>query len=413
MATETAAPPNRTAASTRRRVAFAAIAALIALKSASSQCHQGLRGDDWAYLQWAREHPAWDAFLTTPPPYPFFRPLNALLWELQGHWLGASSWGLETALILMWLAVCALLWSNVRARADPVAALVAVMLAVATPELRDLPNWRSWLTTTGELFGLLAALTLAAGSRPSMVRGVGILALLAVGAGFKEAAWWNGAWGLFALGELPLAGIALALFAVQAAVTTGLHTPGDIALAHVPVNLPLVVHTLLGWRWPAGLAILALGTADGRRVTGARWVAAALAAVAPSLAFYLYNPYYILEAAVLLLVALVPGALASARHAPVFGALVAVGLAVALTRDQAWDDYRENVPYQAAREAAASALVRRALDESAPQGVWAPPDDPGACPLAAQILAYDHGVRLLPERPAAGRQLEDCLVIAE
>lgn len=135
---------------------------------------------------------------------------------------------------------------------------------------------------------------------------------------------------------------------------------------------------------------------------------AAAAATLPSLLFYLFNRVYILEAALLMLLALLPVARAACTHRPVAGWIGVAAILALAARPALRDDYRENVPYQAMRQTEGRALAARGAGATA---VWAPEDDPGPCRLAALILAYDDGAALLPERPPDGEALADCLVV--
>lgn len=381
-------------------------AAVLVVGVGLSQAWQDFRSDDWTYLRWAAEHTHDLSFLLHPPPFPYFRPLNALAWQAQEHSFGTSPWPIELLLLGLWgAALLCLYWIAAR-RAGPAAGLVAVALALVTPEIRGLPNWRSWLTTAGALAGVLGAI--AAARSPRVVLP---FALLAFGAGFKEGAWWHGALALGALGRTELAAASLAAYVVQAGVAAGLHTPGELGLQHVPGNLLSLGRTLFAWGWPLVLGAVALAAPREAWRGGSAWlIAAGLAGTLPALGFYLYNPYYVIEPLLVLLIGLIGPAAAAVRRYPIVGWFAGLAMATWLSQPSMWADYGENVPYHAKRAAEGRALAVEAGRVSA---VWAPADDPGPCGLAAGLLEHEQGARRLEERPIEGRAVRDCLVVLD
>ena len=365
-----------------------------------------MRSDDWTYLAWARAHGGALSFLLEPPPFPYFRPLNAAAWQIQGHHFGAARWPLEGLLLGLWGLAMALLYRVSARRAGPVAGLIVVVLALTTPEIRGLPNWRSWLTTVGELAGLLGAVALVRHPRAALPFG-----MLALGAGFKEGAWWQGALAMAALGRVEVGAAALAIYVVHAGISAGQHSAGELALAHVPGNLIALAHTLLTWGWPVALALLSLGAPRAAwRDGSARLVLAGLLGTLPALGFYLYSPYYVIEPLILLLLGLTGPAFAALARAPGPGWLLMLALAAWLARGQAWADYGENVPYQAKRSAEARAL---AAEAGPVRAVWADAPEESSCGLAADLVAYQQQVPRLTERPAEGRLVWECLVVID
>ena len=55
------------------------------------------------------------------------------------------------------------------------------------------------------------------------------LGMLALGAGFKEGAWWQGALAMGALGRLDVAAASLGIYVVHAGISAGLHATGELA----------------------------------------------------------------------------------------------------------------------------------------------------------------------------------------
>ena len=182
----------------------------------------------------------------------------------------------------------------------------------------DLLGWRSWLTTTGTLFGLgLGAVALTA-ARPSAL---GVLAAGLFALGFKET-------GAFALGALAvlhgprsvrLVGAGLVLAALASAAGSS----HKLALGSIPGNLVFHLESLglFAWalpllitaRWPrvawpilvasAGAALLPLPIAGALTAAGVGvalwgawpWLLAASAALVPPLLGAATSRQYLLE----------------------------------------------------------------------------------------------------------------------
>ncbi len=395
-------PEDETAPIPQRHTIPALIAVALACGTGIPQALNDFRSDDWTLLNWGRAGDIW-AFLTTPPPFPYYRPLNALCWQVVARTFGVEPWPGELLLLGLWGAALAFLYGIAARSVGPWGGLAAVTLAVCTREVRELVNWRSWLTTTGGLAGILGALWFAGGGRS----GASIVAL-AFGAGFKEVAWWHGGAALAASRRYGLATLALGAMAVHMLVFAPPLPEGALSLAFVPRNAMAFAQTLLAWAWPPGLVVLALGAprVAWRGPSVALLLAAVLAWV-PPVGFYLYSPFYFIEGALLGLLALLPVAAATVRSRPRYAAVVVAIMAICLARPAQWKDFAENIPWQQRRmrEGRALFLVGRGAKE-----VWAPVGDPGACGLAADLLVFEGAVRV-DAAPPLGRELRDCLVV--
>lgn len=148
-----------------------------------SLSHSVPRADDLEYMQWAEASSGILAPLRDLPPFPGWRCANLYSWWLATRidgFQGAAAALFESSLWLMALVT----WAGwARRRSGLWAAMFVSVVMLATPWFRDLPTWRSWMTTTGEVAFLGAALWAMESRRNT------IAAVLAVAAvGFKEPA---------------------------------------------------------------------------------------------------------------------------------------------------------------------------------------------------------------------------------
>ncbi|MFZ5478970.1 MAG: hypothetical protein ACOZNI_19525 [Myxococcota bacterium] len=384
-----------------RRAAPALVALALALGAGVPQALNDLRSDDWTLLAWGRASEGL-GFVTDPPPFPYLRPLNALAWQLLAG-AGVAPWPSELAVFALWGLALVLLYAIAARSAGIWGGAVAVGLAVCTREVREIVNWRSWLTTAGGLAGVLGALWLAGRGR-----GAGAIVALALGAGFKEVAWWHGGWALAASRRFVLAGVALAAFVVHVRLLAPPLPEDAVGIGFVARNAAALGRTLVGWAWPVGLLLVALGAPrEAWKGPSVPLLGASAMACVPALGFYLYNPFYFVEAAILGLLAILPVAAEAWRRRPRWAIAVAIALGIALLRPGQWEDFRDNVPWQQRRMREGRALHE--VGRGAAQ-VWAPAGDPGPCGLAADLLVFE-GAERVDVAPADGRKLRECLVV--
>ncbi len=167
------------------------------------------RGDDLVYMEWAQTLPAEPlAALMTLPPFPGFRPLTALAWGLSGTRGGWSAGAVQAVVSGLWLLALGTWTGWAGARGGRVAAAWMMALMLATPWFRDLPTWRSWVTTVGALalsgaalwaldqrrvrVALLCGLA-AIGFKESAVPVLAVAAVVVYGRAWLGAAWLVGA----------------------------------------------------------------------------------------------------------------------------------------------------------------------------------------------------------------------------
>lgn len=172
------------------------VLSLLALANAVAQSRNAPRGDDIVYLDWAMKHTWPWAALRPLGLFPGWRPLNALSWWLGARLDGAAGTASTVQLALVWLVAWGAWTAWTWRRWGPRAGCWAGALLLLTPPFRDLPIWRSWMSSTGAVASMgLCLLALESGWRRA--------ALLAAAAAacFKEtsalplglAAWlWYG-----------------------------------------------------------------------------------------------------------------------------------------------------------------------------------------------------------------------------
>lgn len=250
------------------------------------------RSDDLVYVDWARSRSSPLAFVTAPPPYPGVRPLNALIWQggvaLGGAWAGPVA----LAEALLWLGAVGAWVGWAGARGGRAAAAWTLAFLVACAWFRDLPTWRSWMTSTGALALLGAGLWALEVRRPWTAVALGVLA-----AGFKENA------------VLVLAGAAWLVHGrrLHAALLAAAVLPGALAFgrgAEVFAPTRWLDHALAYGELVAGslwVPVLAVGAAVEvlrRRPALSAWAPWALVMLGSAALPLLYgprNPVYLLE----------------------------------------------------------------------------------------------------------------------
>ena len=299
------------------------------------------RGDDLTYIDWARGHGSPFAAFASPPDFPGVRFLNSMCWQLGVALSGSKATltaGTEAGL---WLAALVTWTGWAQARGGRVAAAWMLAFMLCCPWFRDLPTWRSWMTSTGSCAFL----------------GAGLLALE------TKHPWWALLAGLLAVGFKENAGLVLAAAAalvyghrLHGATLLGLLVPGLLAFGRgASVFWPAdpLAHTLFyvhavgssHWLpaiafgalqpWMALLGVVArwfptvIGVAA---ILGATWVGGrarswwapvvAVSVVLP-LCYSTENPVYLLEGA-LVVMALAATALARADVPVWVGALALV-----------------------------------------------------------------------------------------
>lgn len=244
-----------------------------------------LLADDIGYVGWALQHRDEPSAVLRGSWSPHWRPLFTAVW-----WLGAQV-SIDGVLvrgvqIALWAATAATV-AVVAARRGGSAAL-GLALVLFNPVYADLLQWKSWLTTTGTLFGLVLGLAALDRGRRGAMAAAGALAL-----GFKE----TGALVLGVAGLAPSAtrivGAALVAAAVLAA-SAATHKLGgayvaDNALTHLrglggmAWSLPLLSVVAAPrlpdrWRVATALAVVLPDAVAGALVVGAVLAAAARSA---------------------------------------------------------------------------------------------------------------------------------------
>jgi hypothetical protein len=377
-----------------------------------SQAFQDFRSDDWRYLRWARTHPGFINAFVGQRPFHNIRPLSDATWQFQALF-GASLWPAEIVVLGLWGIALLAFFRVVVRRAGPWAGISALVLALSIHNLRALPNWRSWVSTAGDMAGVWVAVWIADSQRNSDSRAVPIRAMvaLAMGAGFKEVTWFYGALGMLAIGRWRLALPAAVAFLVHSWISPFVRG-GGVSIHHFLSNLPVWLGLLWQWTWPVPLALASLfAPSSPNRRPHFIWMAAGCVAVLPALSYDFRNPTYYVESSLFLLMGLVPLATEALRRRPRAALAFTVGLAVLLLRPSMWQDYTGNVPWQYYRLRTARQLVVDALDQHAVR-VWAEQDDNvSPCGLAAALLEYDHGVSRATERIAGAVVVGRCLEI--
>ena len=327
------------------------------------------RGDDLIYIDWARGHTSPFAAFVSPPDFPGARFLNSMCWQLGVALSGSTATvtaGMEAGL---WLAAL-LAWTGwAQARGGRIAAAWMLAFMLCCSWFRDLPTWRSWMTSTGSCAFLGAGLLALEVKRPWLALLAGLLAV-----GFKENA------------ALVLAGAAALVYGhrLLGAVLIGLLVPGLLAFGRgASVFWPAdpVAHTLFyvgavgssHWLpaiafgalqpWMALLSVLArwfpivigfaalvaAAWAGGRARTW--WAPVVAVSVVLPLCYSTENPVYLLEGA-LVVMALAATALARA-DLPVWVGVFALVTSLPTVRAS-----RENMVWQRDQWETAQRILR-------------------------------------------------------
>jgi hypothetical protein len=376
------------------------IAAVASIAWAYQLVHNVPRGDDLTYLDWTRAHGTRLAdVVTSPPPYPGVRPMNALVWWLVGR--DASGRASAIAEGALWF-LALVSWAGwARARAGWSAAAWTTAFLLATPWFRDLPTWRSWMTTTGSCAFLGAALWSFECRRPALALALGTVALgfkensgivLAVAAALVYRRWVVSALLCAALapGVLDFSGgrdvfvpadpVAHAVAYVRAVGTAV--WPSVMALAAVhPLASPLA---LLGHWFPLAAGAIGVGAAAASGIeTRSPWALVIAAGCVLPLCYATHNPVYLLETALVSIV-LFAAALA-ARSIPWWVGLL--GLAPTLWTVAA---SRENAIWQRSQWDVARAVIAGQAS-GAPGILHLAPDAHDAGRFAAYWLQRERG----------------------
>lgn len=277
-----------------------------------------LRQDDLGYLAWALQAGG-DAlaWLRGPEWLSYWRPLNAATWWAAAR-LGPDGALTRAALAALWTGAVVVLAGAAGRRTGWRQGAVAALGLLGASVFVDLLGWRSWLTTTGTLFGLSVGVGALSAARPSVV-GVLVAGLFALG--FKET-------GAFALGALavlhgPRAVRLVGGGLVLAALASAAGSSHKLALASLPGNgmfhleslglFAWALPVLLASRWPgvarpllvvsAGAVLLPLPLAGALTAAGVvaalwgawPWLLAAGAALVPPLLGAATSRQYVLE----------------------------------------------------------------------------------------------------------------------
>lgn len=295
-----------------------------------------IRQDDLGYLAWALQARG-DAlaWVRGPEWLSYWRPLNAAAWWASAQ-LGPDGALVRAALVALWTGTVAVLAGTAARRHGWSQSALAAIGLLGASVFVDLLGWRSWLTTTGTLFGLGLGMVALTAARPSAlgVLGAGLLAL-----GFKET-------GAFALGALavlygPRSMRVVGGGLVLAALASAAGSSHKLALGSIPANgmfhlaslglfawaLPLLIAT----RWPraawpilvvsAGVTLLPLPIAGALTATGVvaalwgawPWLLVAGAALVPPLLGAATSRQYVLESWVVVVAGLALARPATAR----------------------------------------------------------------------------------------------------
>ena len=175
--------------------------------------------------------------------------MNALVW-----WLGASLTGTSGAFTAwtvtgLWLFACATWTAWSWRRWGPTAAPWMLALMLVNPWFRDLPTWRSWTTSCGELAFLGACLLAMEAKRPT----VAVVAAISA-AWFKEPAAITLAAAALLIYQKPWVAAAAGLSGAAGIIRFAL-APHGPPLTPSPLNQMLVYVTAIGSAgWPAALA---------------------------------------------------------------------------------------------------------------------------------------------------------------
>lgn len=279
---------------------FAALLVFTALAVIGAQVFNPPRGDDLAYLRWAAER-AWDPWtpMFRPPPFPGWRPANALVWWLSVSIEGVRGWLPQLTLVGLWALALLGGWGWARARWGGNAGLWMAAFLLATDRFRELLLWRSWMTSAGSVAFLL--LTLWALERK---RGALALLLGAVAVCFKETAAPPLIVAAFLVHGRPAIAFGILVAGLpgvaKAILDAGLLAPGQGAAWGASEGATTYAKWFLRTGW---LPILGVGLALGRAVAvekeDRRWLAVAGAGLVAPAVYGVANPTYLLEATVI------------------------------------------------------------------------------------------------------------------
>lgn len=238
-----------TNARTMAVVVVALLAIVVAIGWVASEVP--LKSDDFAYLGWGLENAGDPTAWLRPAWGPHQRVLNDLVWWISAQ-TGITGLFARVAQIGLWTgtvgALAGVAWTRTRERE---AAIFAMLALLFDQVFVDLLQWKSWLTTTGTLVGLVVGLAELTRPTPrwSVVLVAGAFAL-----GFKET-------GVFVLAAAALAAAPRSLWPVSVALAAGAMFCGRAATYKLGVDfVPTNVHehlrhlALVGWALPALVA---------------------------------------------------------------------------------------------------------------------------------------------------------------
>src|SRR5690349_6124161 len=141
-----------------------------------------IRQDDLGYLAWALQARG-DAlaWLRGPEWLSYWRPLNAGAWWASAQ-LGPDGGVVRALLVALWTGTVVVLAGTAGWRKGWRQGMLAAVGLLGASVFVDLLGWRSWLTTTGTLFGLTAGAVVLTAARPSAL---GVLTAGLFALGFK------------------------------------------------------------------------------------------------------------------------------------------------------------------------------------------------------------------------------------
>lgn len=209
------------------------VALILLLAVAAFQSGTRLFQDDFGYLMWGiLNRRDWTAWLRGPDFFTYHRPLNALAWWVSGR-TGFDGELVRWLQVGLWAACGGLLARAANHRR----AIVGVVVLMLTNQVWvDTLTWRSWISTTGAVCGLVAAMLMVSrGAAAGWVLAAGLATL-----GFKEVA--AVAIACRSLSEPRYRGVGVALFLLAAMSSAS--SSFKLGLANVMPNLHYHAETL-------------------------------------------------------------------------------------------------------------------------------------------------------------------------
>ena len=384
-------PPYFSHSSFHHGLLLVVISAILTLAVMSYS--QDFRADDWAYIKWGQQSSLWSAFIH-PPPFPYRRPLNAMVWQLQA-WFGPEYWGpAQSILVALWLGCCYRIYQIGRWINGPNGALIALVAALALPLFRELIEWRSWLTMTGALMGFLSAWEALLSKEASDRIGYRPFLWLIFGAGFREDTWFYSALLLLSYRRLRPAAFCFLCLAFQSWISDT--EESRFALAHLPTNLLSLAQSLS--ETPLIALFIALPLCWSRSELKRIALFVSVGAL-PSLLFYLPNPSYFLFPMLVLSIELARSLSQSLQrsHWPATICL-SIGL-LTIAHPSPWKRWSENAAYQSNVQEAARNMLPTLQPETI-DAVYCP-QKTGAAHWLTQYLHSVHGIPVVDQNDAS------------